>query len=95
MSELYFVAILLVIAFGVLYMRFSILEKRLKIMEEKINRVAYQVEFPEPAVNRELRQLIISEEDRKAVNVAQEALGMSDIEGRRYVAGIKDDMNII
>ena len=92
MNEFFIVAILLVIACGLLYTRFSVLEKRLEKMEKKLNQVAYQVEFPEPAVNNELRQLIQNDEENKAVNVAQEALGMSDIEGKRYIAGIKNDM---
>lgn len=94
MNGIFIVALfILVLAFGLLYKRISMIEKRLENMEKKINQVAYQIEFPEPAVNQELRQLIMNHKDEKAVLIAQEALGMSTIEGERYIAGIRNDMN--
>gem|GEM_PF-2596860 len=92
MIELVIVAIVLILASIVLYKKIGLLEDRLSLMEKKMNKIAYQMEFPEPAVNDELRQLIRNQEEEKAACVAEEALGMTSLEGRLYVDGLKDKM---
>lgn len=92
MVELVIVALVLVFATIILYKKISGLEERLSLMEQKVNKIAYQMEFPEPAVNKELRQLIRIQEEEKAECVAREALGMTSLEGKMYVSGLKDEM---
>lgn len=92
MIELVIVAIVLIITSMILYRKIGLLEDRLSLMEQKMNKIAYQIEFPEPAVNEELRQLIRNQEEEKAACVAEEALGMTSLEGRMYVSGLKDKM---
>ncbi|WLV24040.1 hypothetical protein QR721_10390 [Aciduricibacillus chroicocephali] len=94
MIELVIVAIVLIVASTVLYKKMENLEERLSLMEQKVNKIAYQIEFPEPAVNAELRQLIRNEEVEKAECVAREALGMTSLEGRMYVSGLKNEMQM-
>lgn len=94
MIELVIVAIVLIITSTILYKKIENLGNRLSLMEAKVNKIAYQMEFPEPAVNAELRQLIRNQEDEKAECVACEALGMTSLEGRMYVSGLKNEMQM-
>lgn len=60
-------------------------DKEHKQVKNKVDRIKRDVDVSEPEVNEELRTLIEKGEEVKAVKRARQALGLSLLEGKRYV----------
>ncbi|MDG5790166.1 hypothetical protein QA612_22255 [Evansella sp. AB-P1] len=65
------------------------LEGRIKNINYTLNQLAKQSGTLENQINEELRQLIIEGKDVKAVKKARETLGLSLIEGKKYIDELK------
>ena len=61
------------------------LEGRTKRIQFTLDQLVQQSGLPENPINDELRQLIKDGEDVKAIKKARETLGLSLLEGKRYI----------
>jgi len=69
--------------------KISKLEHRIKAMQKTIDQLSSKVKLPEPAINKELRQLIKDGKDVEAVRQARNEFGLSLVEGKQYVDKLK------
>jgi uncharacterized protein YoxC len=69
--------------------KISKLEHRIKAMQNTIDQLTTKVKLPEPAINKELRQLIKDGKDVEAVRQARNEFGLSLVEGKQYVDKLK------
>jgi uncharacterized protein YoxC len=69
--------------------KISKLEHRIKAMQNTINQLTTKVKLPEPAINKELRQLLKDGKDVEAVRQARNEFGLSLVEGKQYVDKLK------
>lgn len=86
--------ILIIIAFLViinLTAKVNKLEDRIKGMQYYLDQVTKQSGLPENPVNDELRELIKEGKDVKAVKKTRETLGLSLIEGKKYIDKLKTE----
>ena len=67
----------------------SKLNSRVKVLEYKLAQLSNQTDVPESLINNELRQLLNEGNDVKAVKRVRETLGLSLIEAKQYVDGLK------
>ncbi len=72
-----------------LYLKVNHLETRMKSMQRTLNQWIEQSDLPENPINDELRELIKIGEDVKAIKKAREVLGLSLLEGKEYIDGLK------
>lgn len=82
--------ILVVGGFYMLY-KMSQLQEEIKGIRNKLEQMASQMNLPENPINEELRELLKTGEDIKAVKVARETLGLSLLEGKQYVDALKNE----
>lgn len=73
----------------VLLIKVISLEGRIKNMQYTINQSAEQHGLHENPINDELRELIKEGNDIKAIKKARETLGISLIEGKKYIDELK------
>ncbi|MDL4840893.1 hypothetical protein [Aquibacillus rhizosphaerae] len=65
------------------------LEGRMKYMQYTLDQLANQSEIPEKPINDELRKLIKDGKEVKAVKKARETLGLTLLEGKKYIDRLK------
>lgn len=77
--------------FAVVYLliKISSLQEDLKSIKYKLERIEGQMDLPENPINDDLRALIKDGKDVQAVKLARETLGLSLLEGKQYVDGLK------
>ncbi|MED4473787.1 hypothetical protein [Oceanobacillus caeni] len=83
------ISILLVFMVISLFIKLDRLEGRMKAMQYKLDRLVKQSDIPENPINDDLRQLIKEGKDVKAVKKARETLGLSLVEGKKYIDKLK------
>lgn len=73
------------------YLLFKVMkiEEQLKGVKYKLDLISKEINVPENPINDELRTLIDSGEDVKAVKKAREVLGLSLVEGKQYIDTLK------
>ncbi|WP_079529663.1 hypothetical protein [Halobacillus hunanensis] len=76
---------------GIVYLLRKIidLDGRVKGLKYTLNQVTNHMTLPENPINDELRELIAEGEDIKAIKRTRETLGLSLIEGKKYVDDLK------
>lgn len=80
---------LLLVIFIYLLSTISKLNSRVKVLENKLKHLSNQTDVSESPINNELRQLLNEGNDVKAVKRVRETLGLSLIEAKQYVDGLK------
>jgi hypothetical protein len=65
------------------------LEGRIKGVKYSLDQVAIQFKIAENPIDEDLRRLSKERKDVQAVKVARETLGLSLIEGKKYVNALK------
>ena len=80
---------LLLVIFIYLLSTISKLNSRVKVLENKLKHLSNQTDVSESPTNNELRQLLNEGNDVKAVKRVRETLGLSLIEAKQYVDGLK------
>ena len=75
----------------ILYMltKISKMEHRIQAMQKTIDQLTSKVKLPEPAINKELRQLLKDGKDVEAIRQARNEFGLSLLEGKQYVDKLK------
>ena len=81
--------LLLLVLIIYLLTKISKMEHRIKAMSETINRLTDKVKLAEPAVNKELRQLIKEGKEIEAIRRARQEFGLSLVEGKQYIDQLK------
>ena len=91
--EFTFIELMLVI--GITYLIFKVdkMESRIRSMKYTLDSIAEQAGIAENPVNEELRVLLKEGKDVRAVKVARENLGLSLVEGKKYVDDLKAERN--
>jgi uncharacterized protein YoxC len=69
--------------------KISKLEHRIKAMQKTIDQLTSKVKLPEPAINKELRQLLKAGKEVEAIRQARVEFGLSLAEGKEYVDRLK------
>lgn len=69
--------------------KISKMEHRILAMQKTIDQLTSKVKLPEPAINKELRQLIKDGKDVEAIRQARNEFGLSLVEGKQYVDKLK------
>ena len=67
------------------------LEGRTKRIQFTLDQLTQQSGLPENPINDELRMLIKDGEDVKAIKKARETLGLSLLEGKKYIDKLKSE----
>ena len=80
---------LLLVIFIYLLSTISKLNSRVKVLENKLKHLSNQTDVSESPINNELRQLLNEGNDVKAVKRVRETLGLSLIEAKQFVDGLK------
>jgi ribosomal protein L7/L12 len=78
-----------IIVIYLLLTKISKLEHRIKAMQNTIDQLTSKVKLPEPAFNKELRQLIKEGKEVEAIRQARNEFGLSLVEGKQYVDKLK------
>lgn len=68
---------------------FSRLESRLDRLSFKLDQIGEKLGVDNSALDDELRQLVRDGKDVEAVRIARERLGLSLVQGKRYVDALK------
>jgi uncharacterized protein YoxC len=74
--------------------KISKLEHRIKAMQNTIDQLTTKVKLPEPAINKELRQLLKDGKDVEAVRKARNEFGLSLVEGKQCVDKLKSGTSL-
>lgn len=69
--------------------KISKLEHRIRAMQKTIDQLTSKVKLPEPAINKELRQLVKDGKEVEAIRQARNEFGLSLAEGKQYVDKLK------
>ncbi|MGM0901324.1 hypothetical protein [Mesobacillus maritimus] len=69
--------------------KISKLEHRISAMQKTIDQLTSKVKLPEPAINKELRQLLKVGKEVEAIRQARNEFGLSLAEGKQYVDKLK------
>ncbi|HLR41265.1 MAG TPA: hypothetical protein VK091_06270 [Virgibacillus sp.] len=78
---------------GIAYLLFinSKMDDRIKGMKISLDHMRKAMDLPEDPINDELRELIREGKEVKAVKKTREALGLSLVEGKKYVDALRDE----
>lgn len=87
--EYILIGILLVVIFIIIVNKLDALEKRINSIAFNLDRVANQVGVTEHPVNEELRKLLKEGKDVEAVKKVRQVLGLSLLEGKKYIDNLK------
>ncbi|MBT2583250.1 hypothetical protein [Planococcus sp. ISL-109] len=60
-------------------------------MMKRIEQLEAEISFEEPAINDELRRLIVEGQEVRAVKAARVAFGYSLVEAKQYINGLKEN----
>jgi ribosomal protein L7/L12 len=79
--------------FFVVILLFSVnsIYNRVKSTEAKIDRIAKKLGVSHSPLDEELRALLKAGKDVEAVKVARDELGLSLVEGKKYVDSLRDE----
>jgi len=69
----------------------SKMDDRIKGMKISLEQMRKAMDLPENPINDELRELIREGKEVRAVKKAREALGLSLVEGKKYVDALRDE----
>ncbi|MFD2925329.1 hypothetical protein [Halobacillus naozhouensis] len=79
---------------GIVYLLRQVinLDGRVKGLSYTLDQVTNQMTLPEYLINDDLRKLISEDEEIKAIKKARETLGLSLVEGKKYIDQLKNDL---
>lgn len=91
LMDISFIDVVLLATIAYLLIIISKMDDRIKGIKNSLDQMRKLMDLPEDPINDELRQLIQEGNDVKAIKKAREALGLSLLEGKKYVDDLRSE----